>query len=102
MARTRSQPGKGALLSNNHQPDATKGDTKKIEVPARWRDTSNHFEVKRRGPTTPILFKVVADDGKAVEVGITEDFARNLAAWLVVISKTKPAEFAELVNFIKA
>jgi hypothetical protein len=35
-------------------------------------------------------------------VGITEDFARNLAAWLVVISKTKPAEFAELVNFIKA
>jgi len=82
--------------------DITKGDTKKIEVPARWRDTANHFLVRQRGPTCPILFTVTGDDGQTLEVGVTDELARNLAAWLVAITHTGPAEFAELVNFIKA
>lgn len=86
----------------NPQPDTTKGDTKKIEVPPRWRDTANHFLVRREGPTRPVLFTVTGEDGTTLQIGVTDELARNLAAWLVTITDTKPAEFAELVNFIKA
>jgi len=83
-------------------PDTTKGDTKKIEVPPRWRDTANHFLVRQRGPTCPIMFTVTGDAGQTLEIGVTAELARNLAAWLVVTSDTKPVEFLELVNFIKS